>query len=54
MTLESPQNDDFSYGSFNNFFNWTMTYRLDRLEINQAFTQKHARQFKAKNGVTCT
>ena len=28
-TLESPANDKFPYGFFDNFFNWTMTYRLD-------------------------
>ena len=27
--MESPQHDDFQYDRFKNFFNWTMTYRLD-------------------------
>ena len=27
--MESPQNCNFNYDLFNNFFNWTMTYRLD-------------------------
>ena len=31
FTLESPENDDFPYNKFDDFFNWTMTYRLDRL-----------------------
>ena len=30
FTLESPANDEFPYNSFDDFFNWTMTYRLDR------------------------
>ena len=30
FTLESPENDDFPYNQFDDFFNWTMTYRLDR------------------------
>lgn len=29
FTLESPANDEFPYNSFDDFFNWTMTYRLD-------------------------
>lgn len=33
FTLESPANDDFQYGSFGGFFNWTMTYSLDRFVI---------------------
>ena len=27
--MESPKNDGFPYEKFNNFFNWTMTFRLD-------------------------
>ncbi len=27
--MESPQHDGFKYSKFKNFFNWTMTYRLD-------------------------
>ena len=30
FTLESPANDEFPYNSFDDFFNWTMTYRMDR------------------------
>ena len=27
--MESPANDNFPYGKFDKFFNWTMTYRRD-------------------------